>query len=367
LIPLLLHPGPRRVAFIGMATGISASAATALKVDDLTVVEVVPEVAVLARTHFGKWNAGLLDRRDVRLVVDDGRRYLAATDERFDVIVSDLFIPWHATAGNLYSADMYRTAARRLSDSGLFCQWLPLYQLTREEFEIIVRTFVTAFPHVTLWRNDFYPNRPVLGLIGGRQPVRVDLDHVGQRLGGLPDWSRDSLLTAPLAIAMLYLGDLSSSPGVIPDGPVSRDEQPIIEFLAPRLTRMGATGDKDWLIGEPLADYTEALARKLADRAEPVLPPTPAAADARRAGLTLFRYALAATRGDTARADVFMREVSRLVPDVVTAAAREGPSVELADVRRTLGTLQSEQERLRQQLQSMEQRLRAPPSKGAPR
>jgi hypothetical protein len=62
-----------------------------------------------------------------------------------------------------------------------------------------------------------------------------------------------------------------------------------------------------------------------------------------------------------------MREVSRLVPDVVSAAAREGPSVELADVRRTLGTLQSEQERLRQQLQSMEQRLRAAPSDGAPR
>ncbi len=367
LIPLLLHPSPRRIAFIGMATGISASAAIALKVDDVTVVEVVPEVAVLAQKHFSKWNAGLLDRRDVRLVVDDGRRYLAASDARFDVIVSDLFIPWHASTGNLYSVDMYRTAARRLSDSGLFCQWLPLYQLTREEFEIIARTFMTAFPHVTLWRNDFYPNRPVLGLIGSRQPLRVDLDHMAQRLGILPDWSRDSLLTAPLAIAMLYLGDLSSSPGVIPDGPVSRDEQPLIEFLAPRLTRMGATGDKDWLIGEPLADYTEALARKLADRPEPVLPPTPAAADARRAGLTLFRYALAATRGDTARADVFMREVSRLVPDVVSAAAREGPSVELADVRRTLGTLQSEQERLRQQLQSMEHRLRPAPSDGAPR
>jgi spermidine synthase len=364
LFPLLLHPAPRRVAFIGMATGISASAAIALKVDDLTVVEVVPEVAALARSHFGKWNAGLLDRRDVRLVVDDGRRYLAATDVRFDVIVSDLFIPWHATAGNLYSVDMYRTAARRLGEGGLFCQWLPFYQLTREEFEVIARTFLAAFPHVTLWRNDFYPNRPVLGLIGTRQPLRVDLDHIGQRLAGLPDWSRDSLLTAPLAIAMLYLGDLSLAPGLIPDGAVNRDEHPVIEFLAPRLTRMSATGDKDWLTGEALADYTEALTRKLADHVELTLPATPAAVDARRAGLTLFRYALAATRDDTAQADVLMREVSRLVPDVVASAAREGPAIGLADVRRTLGTLRSEQERLRQQLQSMEQRLRAAPSDG---
>jgi spermidine synthase len=365
LVPLLLHPAPRQVAFIGMATGISASAAPALKVENVTVVEVVPEVAELARTHFGKWNAGLLDRRDVRLVVDDGRRYLAATDRRFDVIVSDLFVPWHATAGNLYSVEMYRTVARRLGDGGLFCQWLPLYQLTREEFEVIARTFMTAFPHVTLWRNDFFPNRPVLGLVGTLQPLRVDLDPIGPRLARLPDWSRDSLLTAPLAIAMLYLGDLSLAHGLIPDGAVNRDERPVIEFLAPRLTRMGATGDKDWLTGTALAEYTETLTRRLTGHVEPTLPTTPAVADARRAGLALYRYALAATRDDTAQADALMREVSRLVPDVVAGAAREGPATGLADVRRTLGTLRSEQERLRQQLQSMEQRLgTAPPDGG---
>jgi spermidine synthase len=365
LVPLLLHPAPRQVAFIGMATGISASAAPALKVENVTVVEVVPEVAELARTHFGKWNAGLLDRRDVRLVVDDGRRYLAATDRRFDVIVSDLFVPWHATAGNLYSVEMYRTVARRLGDGGLFCQWLPLYQLTREEFEVIARTFMTAFPHVTLWRNDFFPNRPVLGLVGTLQPLRVDLDPIGQRLARLPDWSRDSLLTAPLAIAMLYLGDLSLAHGLIPDGAVNRDERPVIEFLAPRLTRMGATGDKDWLTGTALAEYTETLTRRRTGHVEPTLPTTPAVADARRAGLALYRYALAATRDDTAQADALMREVSRLVPDVVAGAAREGPATGLADVRRTLGTLRSEQERLRQQLQSMEQRLgTAPPDGG---
>src|SRR5439155_950315 len=33
LVPLLLHPRPRRAAFIGMATGITASAASALGVD----------------------------------------------------------------------------------------------------------------------------------------------------------------------------------------------------------------------------------------------------------------------------------------------------------------------------------------------
>ena len=364
LVPLLLHPAPRRVAFIGMATGISASAATALGVEDVTVIEVVPEVAALARTHFRQWNAGLLDRPGVRLVVDDGRRHLAATDARFDVIVSDLFIPWHASAGSLYSLDMYRTASRRLADGGLFCQWLPLYQLTREEFEVIARTFVVAFPHVTLWRNDFYPNRPVLGLVGARRPIRVDLELAGARLAGLPAWGRDSLLASPRALALLYVADLSVRPDVLGAGPINRDDRPLLEFLAPRLTRMSAEGDKEWLRGEALAEYTEALVGRLAGTVEPALPPTPAAAEARRAGAALFRYAIAATKGDTVQADARMREVAGLVPDVVAAAEREARGGDVAEVRRTLGRLQSEQERLRQQLQSVEQRLRAPTTTG---
>jgi spermidine synthase len=358
LVPLLLHPSPRRVAFLGMATGITASAAPALGVADTTVIEVVPAVAAFAKTHFGQWNADLLDRRDVKLVVDDGRRYLAANAASFDVIVSDLFVPWHASAGSLYSLEMYRTISRRLAPGGLFCQWLPFYQLTREEFEVIARTFLAVFPHTTLWRNDFYPNRPVLGVIGAKEPLVVDLDRAGRRLAALPEWSRDSFLTAPRSIAMLHVADLSDVPDIIGRAPLNLDDRPVIEFLAPRLTRMGAAGDKDWLTGEALAQYTEMLSAKLVGRAEPTLPTTPEIAQARRAGAALFRYAIAATGGDAAGAEALMREVSELVPDVVASANREMGDAGLADVRRTLGSLRVEQERLRQQLQSMEQRLR---------
>ena len=45
LVPVLIHPHPRRVAFIGLATGATASAAPALRVEWTTVVELVPEVA----------------------------------------------------------------------------------------------------------------------------------------------------------------------------------------------------------------------------------------------------------------------------------------------------------------------------------
>lgn len=364
LLPLLLHPRPERVAFVGMATGISASAAVALKVPDTTVIELAPDVAALARAHFSSWNARLLDQPGVHLVVDDARRYLTATRSRFDVIVSDLFIPWHASAGSLYSREMYEIVARRLAVGGLFCQWLPLYQLTREEFTVIARTFLEVFPHVTLWRNDFYPDRPVLGLVGTMAPLPVDLDRVGGSLRGLPEWSRDSFLTEPRAVAMLYLGDLSMAPGLFARAPVNRDDRPIIEFLAPRLTRVGASGDKDWFVGGALADFTDDLAERLSGAIEPALPPTEAARDARRAGRVLFRYALAARTGARDEAERRMAEVRGLVPEVVSSGDRARPAPALAEARRTLGALQASQEELRRQVESLEHRLGPPAREG---
>ena len=130
----------------------------------------------------------------MRLVVDDGRRVLAAEPARYDVIVGDLFIPWHAGAGNLYAREMLETVARRLAPGGLYCQWLPLYQLTREEFDVIARTFLAVFPEVSVWRNDFYPDRPVVGLVGGSTPPTPRHRSHAARLDALPVWSRDPLL-----------------------------------------------------------------------------------------------------------------------------------------------------------------------------
>src|SRR5207302_11110419 len=128
-----------------------------------------------------------------------------------------------------------------------------------------------------------------------------------------------------------------------------------------------ADGDKDWLRGEARANNTDTLTAGTAGLPDTALPATAEMAEARQAGAALFRYAIAATRGDAGRADALMREVGRLVPDVIASAEREAPSAELTDVRRNLGRLRSEQERLRQQLQSMEQRLGTAPAAGGDR
>jgi len=357
LLPLLLHPNPRRVAFIGLATGISASAAPALGVEDTTIVELVPEIASAARAHFAPWNAKLLERPDVHLVLDDGRRYLGANSDRFDVIISDLFVPWNPGTGNLYAREMYEAAARRLATDGFFCQWLPLYQLTRQEFDIIVRTFLAVFPQASLWRNDFYAELPVVGLIGQRTPQHLDLKQIRERALHLPDWSKDPLLSTPQGLVMLYAGNLRAVADLFAGAPLNTDDHPYIEFLAPRLTRVNVSNNTDWFTGETLGVFYETLDKREADTDDPWLPASKEITAGRRAGTALYQYTLAAARKDEAAAARYQSEVSRLVPEVVLAGAPaksqnvpEGSAQELA-------RLVKQQELLRHQLEEMQRRL----------
>ena len=357
LLPLLLHPTPRHVAFIGLATGISASAGPALGVPQTTVIELVPEVADAARARFAPWNEKLLERSDVRLVLDDGRRYLAGHRDRFDVIVSDLFVPWNPGTGNLYAREMYETAARRLAPDGIFCQWLPLYQLTREEFNIIAHTFLAVFPQASLWRDNFYSDLPVVGLVGQFAPRRVDVTQIRERLLHLPEWSKDPSFSTPQGLIMFYAGELRPVADLFRSAPLSTDDRPLIEFLAPQLTRVNAVSKTDWFVGKTLAEFYDTLDRRLADTPDPLFPASKEVTDARRAGTALYNYTVAAARHDNVAAARYQTQVRELVPEVISAAGTANHKTSAVISQRDLEELLRQQEVLRQQLEEMQRRL----------
>jgi hypothetical protein len=153
---------------------------------------------------------------------------------------------------------------------------------------------------------------------------------------------------------MLFAGDPRTSPELFAGSPVNTDDRPVIEFLAPRLTRMGATGDKDWFTGEPLAEFYERLAAGVT-RSQNPLAPQGESAEVRRGAIALFRYALATARHDAPSAAAYEAEVRTLVPDVIAAAEASRPS--LANAEHDLAGLRDEQEDVRRRLEAMERRL----------
>ena len=157
---------------------------------------------------------------------------------------------------------------------------------------------------------------------------------------------------------MLYVGNLTSVANLFVTTPLNTDDRPIIEFLAPRLTRMTAAGDKDWFTGESLAAFYDTLETRLRGVPDPLLPLSDEIVAARRAGTALYHYALAAARHDDLTAARLQAEVRTLVPEVILAAESSDPGADLATARQALQGLRAEQEQVRQRLEAMEQHLK---------
>ncbi len=208
-IPLLVHPAPRRVAHIGVATGMTTGAALLHRdVEEITGIEISRTVADAAATWFATENRGVMTHPRVRLVIDDGRTWIAANRDRFDLVVSDLFLPWGPGDGRLYSREHFAAVRRALRPDGLFCQWLPMYQLTEEHFLSIAATMLEVFPTVEVVIG--HPSsltRPTLGLLASRDeawlwpsaPTSRDVDLAA---------TGDPLLADPTLLDGLYLGRL---------------------------------------------------------------------------------------------------------------------------------------------------------------
>ena len=144
-IPLLLHPSPKRVAFLGLGTGITAGASRLHPTERVTTMEIVPEAIQLAQQYFAEANLGAIDSPSIEVVAADARNFLKTSRRKFDVIVGDLFVPWRRGEASLYTIEHFRAARQALAAGGLFCQWLPMFQLSENEFKIVAATFLDVF------------------------------------------------------------------------------------------------------------------------------------------------------------------------------------------------------------------------------
>jgi len=313
-VPLILHPAPRQVLLLGMGSGITAGAALRHRVEALTVCEIVPAVVEAARRHFKPYINGLFEDARARVIVADGRQHLLATAERYDVILADLFIPWQAGAGSMYSREHFQLARSRLRPGGLFVQWLPLYQLSRRDAFVIIRTLLDEFPQVTLWRGDFLPEQPIVALIGQDAGATLDPQAITE---SFRHRRKSGELPRRLAVAfsaLFYAGNLTANRDLFASAGINTDDRPLIEYLTPIAQREHFGDAQGWFTGASLADFQSEILNRVPPEQDPYLARLDAEErDFARGGLDLFRAVLhkRGGRDDEARqhAEAFARHV----------------------------------------------------------
>ena len=91
---LTAHAAPKKVLIIGGGDG--GSSEEALKhpsVESVTMVEIDADVIEVAKKHFHAVHQGVFDNPKLRVLVDDGMKFVRETQEKFDLIALDLNDP----------------------------------------------------------------------------------------------------------------------------------------------------------------------------------------------------------------------------------------------------------------------------------
>ena len=151
-LPLVLRPESENALLICYGVGVTADAFTRdVRLNHLDIVDISKEVFALADSYVGAGYANPLRDPRVTTFVQDGRFFLQASPERYDIITGEPPPLKVAGAVNLYTEQFFSLMKRRLKDGGIVSFWLPIYQINVDETKAILRAFHNAFPNASVW------------------------------------------------------------------------------------------------------------------------------------------------------------------------------------------------------------------------
>ena len=231
-IPAMLARHREDALVVGFGSGITSGSIARHPFRHVHGVEISAEIAEAARRFFGPHNHEVLSDPRSHLVIGDARSFLARRDARYDVITSEPSNLWIAGMGTLFSVELFRTARARLTPGGVMGQWLNAYELQPEDFRTVIRTFLEAFPRVTLW--EVWRGVDYL-LVGSDEPQAIDADALA-RLATV-DVARDLgriHVARPGDVVGTFVAGTDSLRRFAGAGPIHTDDNGRLEYAAPR-------------------------------------------------------------------------------------------------------------------------------------
>src|SRR5260370_28248053 len=104
------------------------------------------------------------------------------TREKFDIIASDPLDVFVKGTEAIYSKEYFESVKRHLNPGGMFTLYVPLYESDLRTVKSELATFFEVFPNGTIWANTRDGQGYDMVFMGQEGPLRIDLDHVQQRI-----------------------------------------------------------------------------------------------------------------------------------------------------------------------------------------
>lgn len=162
---LLCHPNPEKILILGGGEGATLREVLKHKsIKEVTMVDIDQEVVQLCEKYLPEWSQGAFRHPKAKLVFQDARRFLAESNQNYDVIISDLTEPFSDSPSyKLCTEEFFKIIKDHLTAEGIFvlqasrgdCDVLKLHSIiyrTLKNVFKIARPFAARIPSfITVW------------------------------------------------------------------------------------------------------------------------------------------------------------------------------------------------------------------------
>ena len=200
-----------------------------------TAVDLVPSVPKLF-WYFHSDASKLVRSPLSHIVIDDGRRYLDGSSQKFDVIVVDPPPPLQTPGSSLlYSREFYAVIKRHLSRDGILQTWDPASEGDAATTASITKALTDSFPYVRAFRS--YNNRFGIHFLASMEPLPVTSASVlASRMppaaaADLTEWGPESTAQKQFQLILSHEVSIQKLIDADPKVPALSDNRPINEYF----------------------------------------------------------------------------------------------------------------------------------------
>jgi hypothetical protein len=254
-LPALWAERRAHVLLVGLGPGVTAGELSLYpEVERIDVAEISPSV-VRALPEFTEYTHGVESDRRLAIHTRDAWLVLKQSPESWDVIVSEPSNPWVSGVDQLFTREFYRLVSGKLTDRGLFVQWVQLYESDFEALALVLNSLHAELPTLHAFRGV----QGDLLLLAAKRPFdRGDRLRAEEVLAAHPAVA-DSLRGVGIeSIAAILEREVTTLPVLLQQGArygFNTLDHPRLHYLAGRNLFLGPTVTDDMLRGVTNLDF----------------------------------------------------------------------------------------------------------------
>jgi spermidine synthase len=178
-LPMAVREDARRAANIGLGSGLTSHVLLANpNMEKVDTIEIERAMAEGAR-GFGERVKNVYEDPRSTIHFEDAKTFFYNQKKPYDIIISEPSNPWISGISGLFSMEFYRMIKGFLTEKGIFCQWVHLYDMDIPLVASIVKALSASFDDYHI----YFANDTNLLILAGKQKIPVQ---PGEKVFAIP-------------------------------------------------------------------------------------------------------------------------------------------------------------------------------------